>query len=455
MSEGLSLRFRLNLMIVSTMLLIIGLGSVFAIHQARRSVAEEVNSSVALAMQLIEAGLVERREADESFPAWLVRVVRLDRVRHLRIVVSEAPARLIDLSAGKKSDRAGAPDWFARLVAPEPVVAERRVAGDGRPDVAIRIEADAGDEIAEAWAETQGFLGLLGVLAAAVYGLVHVTVGRAFRSVGLILKGLEDIEQGEYGRRLPEFSLPEFARVARAYNHMAESLDQARAENRALAQESLDIQEEERRYLAQELHDELGQSLTAIRLMAASLRNAGDASRPAVDHIMATCDRLFGVLRGMLRRLRPLMLDELGLSASLEDLVGNWRLRNPGVRLDFFCEEGVDDSAGPAGIHLFRIVQEALTNVARHAVASEVRVFLTLAESWIVLEVGDDGRGCDSGQPRRGFGLLGIRERIESLGGMLEIVTRPGGGFALEAWVPCGVKDDLKSGAGRHRKPPP
>jgi two-component system sensor histidine kinase UhpB len=470
MHKRLSLRFRLNLMIVLTMLLIIGLGTLFAIHDARRSVAEEIDSTVNLALQLIEASLSESRSAAASSPDWLAQFGRLDKTRHLRIQVREtardepdrtefAPAGRhgaepagqsghspADLPAQPNPAEAAAPDWFAWSVAPDPILVEKRVKGGDNREIAIFIEADPADEIAEAWNEARGFLALMAVLAVAVYLLVHVTVGRAFRTVGLILEGLEDIEKGEYGKRLSAFELPEFARISRAFNHMASALEKARDDNRALTQQTLAIQEEERRYLAQEIHDELGQSLSAIKVMAAALRKRGDGARDnqAVDHIMAICDRLFGVVRAMMRRLRPLILDELGLAASVEDLVDNWRNRNPGIRLEFRCDEGVERRAEAAKIHVYRIVQECLTNVVKHADAGKVVIELGLADpaecrdAWILLKIGDDGRGFDPGQPRRGFGLLGIRERVASLGGRFTLTSAPGAGVSLEILIPGG-----------------
>jgi two-component system sensor histidine kinase UhpB len=444
MNAGMSLRTRLNLMIGLAMLLIVGVGFGFAISSARHSVAEEVNSTVNLAMQLIEAGLAGHQPADWPLAGWLRQMEHLDRTRHLRIRIQQAPATLADRAAGKHTRSADAPRWYVWAVAPEPVVAERRISAPGQPEISIRIEADVGDEIDEAWHETRGFLSLILVLAAAIYALVHTTVGRAFRSVGLILKGLEGIEKGEYDKRLPDFPLPEFARISQAFNHMALTLETARDENRALTRQSLAIQEEERRYLAQELHDELGQSLTAIKVMAASLRKSGDSPREAVEHIIAICDRLFGVVRGMMRRLRPIILDELGLAASLEDLVDHWRARNPSIHLTFHCEEGVDECAGQAQIHLFRIVQESLTNIVRHAAANRAWIDLSLVEQgeppkrWIVLNIGDDGRGFDANGPRQGLGITGIRERVASLGGRLALETASGLGVAVEVRVPCG-----------------
>lgn len=463
MHESLSLRFRLNLMIVLTMLAILGLGTLFAVHNARRSVAEEIGSTVNLALQLIEVSLSENRNSADSLGNWFSQLNRLDKTRHLRIQVRQTPDRvdgrtfespqdepsLIDLAARGNERTSEVPGWFAWAVRPNSIVAEKRVETTGDEAISILIEANPEDEIAEAWNEALGFFTLIAVLAVTIYALVHITVGRAFRCVGVILDALEDIERGDYGRRLPGFSLPEFARISQAFNHMASTLEKARDENRALTQQSLAIQEEERRYLAQELHDELGQSLSAIKVMAASLRkrDGHPQDNEAIERIMAVCDRLFGVVRGMMRRLRPLMLDELGLIASLDDLIENWRSRNPGVSLHFDCDDDIEECVGAAKIHLFRIIQECLTNIVKHAEADSVRIELRIKEieeneqharNRIQLRITDNGCGFDSNQPRRGFGLLGIRERVASLGGQFQLRTKPGEGVSLEVCVPCG-----------------
>jgi two-component system sensor histidine kinase UhpB len=433
-------------MIAAAMLLIVGLGFLFAIHDARRSVEEEVRSTVNLALQLIEAGQAGAGQgadgAGNPYSGWLAQLGQLERTRHLRIQVAGKAAVALSFPTAASEADAAVPGWFRWAVAPRPIAEERLLPDGTGGRSAIRIEADSGDEIAEAWRETQGFLYLLLALALAVYGLVHVTVGRAFRAVGTILAGLEGIEKGEYGQRLPGFPLPEFDRISGAFNHMAAALDISREENRALIRQSMLIQEEERRRLARELHDELGQSVTAIKFMAAALRNGGDSGREAAAHIMSVCDRLFGVVRDMMRRLRPSVLDELGLAASLDDLAEHWRAGHPGLAIDCACEAGIDECAEEASIHLYRIVQECLTNVVKHADARSVLIRLAPVEAegrdWIALSFRDDGRGFDPEQPRRGFGLAGMKERVAGLGGRFRLASGSGLGVAIEIRIPYG-----------------
>jgi two-component system sensor histidine kinase UhpB len=434
-------------MIALAVLIIVGVGTLFVIHNARRSVWEEVRSSVNMALQLIDAA-VAHQTGDRGPPmAWIAELAHMEKTRHLRIHVRQVPEGLIQLDAPPSlSAHADVPEWFAWAVTPEPMVGEKQLLAGDAP-VRITLEADPEDEIAEAWTEAKSFLFLIVSLALAVAVLVHVTLGQAFRPVGIILQGLGRIERGDYDEPLPPFSLPEFARISAAVNHMARVLAKTRAENRALTQQSLTIQEEERRHIARELHDELGQSVSGIKAMAASLRKVAGhgAAGEAVESIIETCDRLFDVVRTLMQRLRPSLLDEFGLAASLDDMVSTWRARNPGVRLDFHCEAGVEECAGDARIHLFRIVQECLTNVFKHADARKVRIRLRPAKRgdipWIDLEVKDDGRGFAPDQPHSGFGLSGMKERVTSLGGEFAVHSAPGEGVTVAVRVPCAGGD--------------
>lgn len=433
----MSLRGRIHLMIGSTMFLMIGVGVVFVIFTARHSVANEISSTVNLTRRLLDAG--EDGVTGHGVPSWLSHVATLAKTRHLRIV---AP----DDQPGKESSRDltgfEAPRWFVWAVTPKPIEIRKRLVDSDGVSRELVIRSDPDDEIAEAWGEARTFFVLIVLLALAVYGLVHITLTRAFRAVSEILKGLEKLEEGDYAERLPRFSTPEFTRIGEAFNQAAEGLEKARRENRALKNRALEIQEEERRNLAREIHDELGQSLTAIKVMAVSLKNAVGDEPAAVRSIIATCDHLFTVVRAMIRRLHPISLEELGLKASLEDLLSNWQACNPAIDIDFACDDLVESCCTKTKTHLFRVIQECLTNVFKHANARRVRVFIGIGDPGmrqneaVLVEVADDGCGYDPSTATAGFGLGGIQERAESMGGTLHVDTQPGRGVTVTMSVP-------------------
>ena len=219
-------------------------------------------------------------------------------------------------------------------------------------------------------------------------------------------------------------------------------LADALAENRRLSQNYLLAQEEERRNLARELHDELGQCLNAIKLDATAIRNHPDAPAGEVaasaQAIIDVSSRVYDVTRGLMERLRPVALDELGLADALRHLVSEWQRRNPGVRCTLELAGRLDGLGEQVNMSLYRVVQECLTNVTRHARASAVEVRLDGAASphgELSVCVRDDGVGMSTGG-RGGLGLVGLRERIEALGGRFEAANRAPRGVEVRARIP-------------------
>jgi two-component system, NarL family, sensor histidine kinase UhpB len=213
-------------------------------------------------------------------------------------------------------------------------------------------------------------------------------------------------------------------------------------ENQRLALKYVDMQEHERKTLARDLHDELGQFVNAIKLDAVSIRQA-TADRPEISEtaraVIANVDRVYEVLRGLIRQLRPVGLDELGLVAALENCVNEWRSRLPAAQIEIVCGPELDALAESRALVLFRLVQEALTNVARHASATRVKIQIERAASaqGIDICIADNGRGADLNVPRSGLGLIGMRERVAALGGSFAVSSvRGASGFEVRAFLP-------------------
>lgn len=216
------------------------------------------------------------------------------------------------------------------------------------------------------------------------------------------------------------------------------------AHNRELAQQLIAVQESERLALARELHDELGQRCSAILIETACLRRCATDDQAALLGAAARADMaaqsLYQLVGGMLRRLRPANLDALGLVAALQELCESWEERSRVACVFHF--DSIGDASGEAlperiNIAVYRVAQEALTNVARHAQASRVRLVLTRgASNTLCLTIADDGRGMDPARATRGLGLLGANERAAALGGELNIRSAPGEGLCLSLSVP-------------------
>lgn len=196
-------------------------------------------------------------------------------------------------------------------------------------------------------------------------------------------------------------------------------------------------QEAERRRLARELHDETGQALTSILLGLRSLEDvvAGDEERAAVASIRRLAVDTLQDVRRLAVELRPKVLDDFGLEAALERLTASFA-EQTGIAVDFVASLGEERLAGETATALYRIVQETLTNVVKHATASHVSVLLTRKNGCVALLVEDNGCGFDSTVPAVGFGLLGMRERVELLGGVLRIESADGSGATIAVEVP-------------------
>jgi PAS domain S-box-containing protein len=222
-------------------------------------------------------------------------------------------------------------------------------------------------------------------------------------------------------------------------------LADALAKNRVLTQKYVQAQEEERRHLARELHDEMGQYLNAIKLDAVAIRDSGLLRSSKVEDslyaIISATDHVYSVVRDLTQRLRPVALDTLGLSDALRHCVSEWQRRNPAVDCRLSLEGALTDVPEPPAITVYRLVQECLTNITRHAQATRVSIELVRDRCGTVLmTVSDNGVGADPSRRTTGVGLHGLRERVEGLGGTFQV--RAGApGFEVVARVPTGSSD--------------
>ena len=224
-------------------------------------------------------------------------------------------------------------------------------------------------------------------------------------------------------------------------------LTEVLAENRELAQENLRIQETERKHLARELHDEFGQYLNAIKLDAVSIcdgRGRDPAlSTQAAESIVRTVDHVHGAVTDMIARLRPVGLDELGLIAAVEYCVDYWRERLPGTRFVLSVRGDFEDLSEPLSLTMYRLIQEGLTNIYKHADARQAAIALERIKTGpedagqLHLTVADNGRGMQSSARTSRFGLSGMRERVEMAGGTFVLASTPGQGLRFEAHLPA------------------
>lgn len=306
----------------------------------------------------------------------------------------------------------------------------------------VIVTLDPATVIAQAWQELDRVLAVMAATLIVLCALVYAVLARALRPTRVIRAGLERLAADDLSARLPRFDLAELSALSDVFNCLAERLDATLSERNELIGRLVAVQDEERRHLARELHDEFGQCLAAIGALTASVRQTAAQDCPALvaecDSIARIAARMMAGVRGVLLRLRPPELDELGLGASVESLVAGWNSPGGGsTRFHVEIEGGFGTLPAAVSAGLYRIAQEAITNAARHAEASSVLLRLEVRAADVLLTVSDDGKAGGRGlSVKPGMGLLGIRERVASLGGRASLEPRQPCGMVLRVAIP-------------------
>lgn len=460
----MSLRLQVNLIITTLLGIFASLLIGLQIDNTRRSVREEVLGANVVALQLLSrVAFVYDSSGLEGMREFLSRV---GRIRANEIVLYDNQGKLIYRSPPStyKSGREP-PEWYSGIVSP-PLAPKEINLPTGR----IVLQADPSRATLDGWDDLRPMLWM--VLAGFVLGnaLVYALVGRAMKPLHRVVQGLRSMAQGAYDTRLPALSGREGRLISQAFNGMAQSVQdsalarrqaqeatQALAENRELTQIIQSRIEQERGAIARELHDELGQQVTAIKSvgLAIARRAVGqDASIEQSARLVMDCaDQIYDGVHRLISRLRPLALDRFGLRDALQDLLDDWRVRHPDVVLCLTMAgqlDGLDDALATA---VYRIVQEAVNNALRHAQASRIDVNVHVSAGRLQLEIIDNGKGrLKQFQTPGRYGVLGMRERAQALGGSFDLDQIEPAGVQVRVSLPLTRQQEdeqIESDAGR------
>ncbi|GAB2180492.1 histidine kinase [Denitratisoma sp. agr-D3] len=366
----------------------------------------------------------------------------INRLRHLKLIVTDETGRRITPEPAPPSALASV---FLRSMEPQAktTYASWIQTGDGHR-LHIALMSNPASEAGEAL-ET-----LLDLALWCAFYTVLLVVGmsfavhRAFAPLRHIVEKMADCLSQNYATRLPAFPIRELDLIGRSLNHLAEELAKTEASRRTLSLKMASVQEEERTRLVQELHDEFGQSLTAMRASASYLIRATDPQpeiQAVARELASQCQQLHGGIRDLLRQLRPQgSADAQGpvpLRNLLEKLIRSWR-ELPGNAVDYAFHWAAEESAlAPTlSLALYRMTQEALTNAVRHGASHRIQVILRQEGECLYWSVADDGVGIADidAALQRGNGLAGLRERIWAHGGSFNLGTgMEGKGLVLRA----------------------
>lgn len=441
----MSLNLRLNLIVSVLLLLTLLIGAWQMIENARDDVRAEIESTASLALHLLDTEILAHAATPIGGPEVKpFRLSALGNVRHLRIEFFDVSGRLLDSNLpAEKLKHDALPAWFARMMSamsPPWKETRRSILFGGRLIGELVITPDPSYEIAEVWSDTQSLLVLVMVFFVAANLLIYWAVSNSLRPVDRILQALTEIERGKLDVRLPAFDLPELASIASKFNGMAQTLEQSNCRNHALSRQLIQLQENERKNLARDLHDEIGQSLTAIHADAQAILHSDKGSKNTQESALAiasVAQQMMGMTHQMLQRLRPDTLDKFGLKVALHDLTDSWRPRLGGATCITQISGDFSRLEDTIATTVYRIVQECLTNIARYANARRVSIGLLKEDDGIVVMVEDDGSGFDPDAVKDGFGLTGMRERVEGLGGCYELDTAVGKGTRIVVRLPA------------------
>lgn len=449
----MTLRLQINLIVGSLTLAFLAAVLALQFSSMRDSVHEEVVAANRVASQLLNRTVP--RYAALGAPAMLALLQGMGRVRSNDLVLYDAQGRELYRSPPSpyKAGR-DAPGWFDRLIGPQPSVQSIDF-----PDGRLVVHANASRAVLDAWDYLLRLAAGSVVLMVLVNALVFWLVGRAARPFGRIVQALDTLQAGRFDVTLPPLPGREAGAIGQAFNRMVGQLQQhIETERRAVRAETqlsdsreltrwIDQHvEQERRVIARELHDEFGQTVTAVRSMALSIAQrtaqADPESARAAQLIADESSRLYDAMHGIIPRLTPLVLDSFGLAEALHDLAERTRQSHPEVTLEL--RTALEGAALPpdTALALYRAAQEGITNALRHGRARHLSLQVEAAAGAVTLALQDDGQGlppAGADTARAHHGLRWLAERVEGLRGSMRLEATPPRGVRLAVQVPLTV----------------
>ena len=446
-SSVMSLRMKINLVFSVLTCLLFAILIVVQVVGTRNSVREEMEASGRIATQLLTR--ISSFYSQNDLPGMINFLSDTGRVRANDIRLYDQSNQLLYQSPPSiyKAGR-NAPEWYAALVAPSD---NERVIQ--MSNARLVIQTNPTRAVLDGWDNLLDILFAELILFLLADLLILWLVGRWLEPLEKVQNGLRELGQGDHTVRLPPLAGKEAGEMGRAFNRMAQAVEeniqvrQASAEAQARLEAQRDFTkllhariEEERAALALELHDELGQSLTAIRSIAKSLmQHPNVAGSPIEQHakmLFDTAGMTSDAMHRMIPRLRPIKLEGMGLVDAVRDLLTQSQQNNPNLRLDLAVSGELSAMPDELELTAYRIVQEAVTNIIRHAQASRVHVTIEVREGQLRLSIADNGIGAQTLKRDGHYGVRGMQERAESHGGMIDFKPSKEGGLEVQVVFP-------------------
>lgn len=421
----------------------LGLSLLFASGLAYWRAADKVHTELAAALtvgeQMLDDAVKEVERSPSPYQQLRIVIERFSGGRHLKVTLLDKEGQRIVASHLQEPDEP-APQWFYEVVGGDPQVVRVKLPSNIKGYSVLLLEADPRNEVQEFWEEVRFGLLVWSFIACLAGTLIYWSIGAELAPLDSLNSALSKIAAGEFQVRISEDGSRDLRTVARGFNEMAEALENSRLMTARLEEQLASVQEEERAELARDLHDEIGPLLFSVGIDAAEAKRLlrEDNRREVVERLDVIRDSVRMSQKHVLRllgRLRNGTVEDLGLEGAVAQLVEFWRVRQPQIAISTTLPP--DPIAPRIDTTIYRIIQESISNAVRHGVAtSQVDVGVSIdAEGNVSVAVTDDGGGMKS--QRLGNGLTGMRERVTSLGGTIEIAGTPDGrGTRVSALIP-------------------
>jgi two-component system sensor histidine kinase UhpB len=428
MWKSLSFRMRLLLplgaMFAAAVLIGIVALLVFAPGQLQEESEPAQRSAKGVALAL-DGALAASENPEQTLDAFVQSLGNSEAIRFRRTGAEVASTSQPEV----RTPLGRVPDWFVNLITMPDVSVTFPVKIKGKKVGEIIFAPDISAELFEKWI---GFLALISisvVLLLLTGGLAHLITRSAVTSLQELGAGLTRMRTGHFEPPISPSGPPELRKSAEEANELARTLARLNEDNRRLLRKIVSLQDDERQDIARELHDELGPLLFGIRastvVLMESLTPDMAGPKASAQDILQSVEALQYANRRILDRLRPLYIQELGLERSIHTLLQNARSQAPELKLSARIDPGLTEIDGLLSQTVYRVIQEAVTNVLRHANARSLDVTATQQERELTVEISDDGIGLAAGQAF-GRGLTGMQERVRALSGTFELLRKDG-----------------------------
>lgn len=428
----MSLKSQLLIYINSLLLIatLIGLMTIMMVTQ--KNVREEVLSTMSLAEFAIEQGVKKnpdfylfQRDNNE------LGISELSGIRHLKIQFFDQDDVLLEETLNTLDETKPPPAWFINVIeslSDKIFFSKINIEQRGELTGYILIKPEPIYEYAEIWQQIKVGLWIILSFLIIINFVVLLLFSHMIKPINKIIEGFEKLETGNFKSKIKKSNILELDIIGKKFNSMTDNLRKSNNKIHKLSQNLIDVQEQEKSELARDLHDELGQSLTALQAEAASIsKSTKKRSRDeAIFNVIKLSKNMMLSTREIIKKLNLGLIEDLGFESALVDLFENWKRRFKGVRFNYSIDENaINKITKKKTAHLYRIFQEALTNIAKHSSPKEIQISIRYIENSkkIKILISNDGVNNNSSN-QEGLGLIGIAERVDQIQGTLEIVKK-------------------------------